>query len=331
MFLLVYNKSHQLLLSIIVLFLTISSLFGQTTFNSTGSPQTYNVPPCTNSLTVTLSGAGGGGPNGGNGAELDLNIPVQPGDVVTIIIGESATGIAGGYPNGGNGAAANTAGDASFGGGGSSMIYVNGVLVAVAGGGGGQGGGTSNASAANGGCASGSGTAGAPFGTGGGNGTQTAGGAPGPPWIATGNSGAAGGYLQGGNGGTDPCYNVAPGGGGGGGYYGGGGGGSDCFASAPYGGGAGGGGSSLIPAGSPCTPNVNSGNGSAVIAPGAGITVSNGGPYCQGSTIQLNCLAPPGSSFAWTGPNGFTSNLQNPTITNSTTANAGTYNLTVSG
>jgi gliding motility-associated-like protein len=34
-------------------------------------------------------------------------------------------------------------------------------------------------------------------------------------------------------------------------------------------------------------------------------------------------------TYSWTGPNGFTSTLQNPTIPNSTTANAGVYNLTV--
>lgn len=325
------NIRIEIYLFIFLLFFCFGSLLGQITFNPTGGPQTYNVPPCTNSLSVTLTGAGGGGPNGGYGAQLNLNIPVQPGDVVTIIIGQSATGTAGGYPNGGNGSAANNAGNASYGGGGSSMIYVNGVLVAVAGGGGGQGGGSTDASAADGGCASGSGTAEAPFGVGGGNGTQTAGGSAGPPWISSGNSGTAGSYLQGGNGGSDPCYNVAPGGGGGGGYYGGGGGGSDCFDLTPYGGGAGGGGSSLIPAGSSCTPNVNSGNGSAVVGTGTGIAASNTGPYCAGSTIQLNGSASPGSVYSWTGPNGFVSNLQNPTIPNATTANAGTYSLTISG
>lgn len=304
------------------------NLYGQNidVFDPTGAPQTYTVPPCTESISIVLSGAGGGGPNGGAGAVLDLTVPVQPGDEVTIIIGESATGVPGGYPNGGNGQTANNAGNASFGGGGSSMIYVNGVLVAVAGGGGGTGGGTQDSGGAGGGCNTGSGNAGAPFGVGGGNGTQTSGGTGGPPWISSGNAGQPGSHLQGGNGATDPCYNNSPGGGGGGGYYGGGGGGSDCYGSAPYGGGAGGGGSSYNPYGNPCTPAQNQGNGQAVVTANTGITASNTGPFCEGETIQLNATDG-ATSYEWTGPNGFTSNVQNPTIPNATLADMGTYNV----
>lgn len=54
---------------------------------------------------------------------------------------------------------------------------------------------------------------------------------------------------------------------------------------------------------------------------------SNTGPYCSGSTIQLSSSG--GTSYSWTGPNGFTSNLQNPTISMSTTAMSGTYTVTV--
>lgn len=323
-------KTSILSLYLILFFTSCSfyNLYGQQidVFGPTGSAQTYTVPPCTESISVVLSGAGGGGPNGGLGAVLDLTVPVQPGDEVTIIVGETATGVAGGYPNGGNGQTANNTGNASFGGGGSSMIYVNGVLVAVAGGGGGTGGGTQDSGGASGGCNTGSGTAGAPFGVGGGNASQTAGGAGGPPWISSGNSGQPGSSMQGGNGATDPCYNNSPGGGGGGGYFGGGGGGSDCFGSSPYGGGAGGGGSSYNPSGDPCTPAQNAGNGQAVVTANAGVAASNSGPYCVGSTIQLNATAG-ATSYEWTGPNGFTSNLQNPTISNATIANAGTYTL----
>ena len=56
-------------------------------------------------------------------------------------------------------------------------------------------------------------------------------------------------------------------------------------------------------------------------------SAANTGPYCVGQTIQLNGSA--GSTFTWTGPGGFTSSVQNPTIANSTTANSGTYNFTV--
>src|SRR5205085_3918553 len=57
-------------------------------------------------------------------------------------------------------------------------------------------------------------------------------------------------------------------------------------------------------------------------------TPSNGGPYCQGATISLSTAAVAGATYAWTGPNGFTSAAQNPTRANATTADAGTYSET---
>lgn len=53
----------------------------------------------------------------------------------------------------------------------------------------------------------------------------------------------------------------------------------------------------------------------------------NTGPYCAGTTIQLN--TPAGNTYTWTGPGGFTSNVQNPSIANSTAGMSGTYNVTV--
>jgi len=46
---------------------------------------------------------------------------------------------------------------------------------------------------------------------------------------------------------------------------------------------------------------------------------------------DLNLIGGPDgmTSYSWTGPNGFTSSVQNPTITGVTAAAAGTYNLTV--
>src|SRR5207237_6601033 len=58
-------------------------------------------------------------------------------------------------------------------------------------------------------------------------------------------------------------------------------------------------------------------------------TATNGGPYCQGATIQLNTPTVASATYAWTGPNGFTSSAQNPTRTNATTADAGTYSVTI--
>ncbi|UBM58001.1 choice-of-anchor D domain-containing protein [Marinilongibacter aquaticus] len=55
---------------------------------------------------------------------------------------------------------------------------------------------------------------------------------------------------------------------------------------------------------------------------------SNSGPFEEGHLIQL--MASGGSSYNWTGPNGFASTLQNPTIANATVAMSGTYTVTVS-
>ena len=52
-------------------------------------------------------------------------------------------------------------------------------------------------------------------------------------------------------------------------------------------------------------------------------------PVCVGNTISLSTTTVVGATYAWTGPNGFTSALQNPSILNSTLAAAGTYSLTI--
>lgn len=50
-------------------------------------------------------------------------------------------------------------------------------------------------------------------------------------------------------------------------------------------------------------------------------------PVCAGTTLTLS--ASTGVSYQWTGPNGFSSAIQNPTINNVTAAAAGTYSVTV--
>jgi len=53
-------------------------------------------------------------------------------------------------------------------------------------------------------------------------------------------------------------------------------------------------------------------------------------PPCVGSPLQLFTDPIAGATYAWTGPNGFTSNLQNPVVsTSATTGLSGTYTLTV--
>ena len=55
-------------------------------------------------------------------------------------------------------------------------------------------------------------------------------------------------------------------------------------------------------------------------------TASNNGPICVGQTLRLFATGTNGT-FAWTGPNGFTSTQQNPTISNAATAASGSYNV----
>lgn len=57
--------------------------------------------------------------------------------------------------------------------------------------------------------------------------------------------------------------------------------------------------------------------------------VNSNSPVCNNSNIQLSATG--GTTYVWTGPNGFTSNLQNPTIPNATAANAGTYTCQITG
>lgn len=63
---------------------------------------------------------------------------------------------------------------------------------------------------------------------------------------------------------------------------------------------------------------------------GCSITASNSGDICSGGTINLNATTVTGGSgYSWTGPNGFTSNQQNPSGVSPPTT-PGTYSYTVS-
>lgn len=59
------------------------------------------------------------------------------------------------------------------------------------------------------------------------------------------------------------------------------------------------------------------------------VIASNNGPICEGQTLNLFETGGDAISWSWTGPNGFTSTAQNPTIANVTAANSGTYTVTV--
>lgn len=72
--------------------------------------------------------------------------------------------------------------------------------------------------------------------------------------------------------------------------------------------------------------NVGSGTTDCSILPPL---VDNDGPYCLGETIHLSAVGQTGATYSWTGPNGFTSTEQNPTIENCTLEMAGTYTCTI--
>jgi hypothetical protein len=112
--------------------------------NATGADQTLVVPTGVNSITVKLYGAGGGGSvlsAGGAGGYVASQIPVTPGETLTIIVGKAGTTgtssstVAGGY--GGGGSTVSTEGGT---GGGRSAIRRSGTELLTAGGGGGGGG-----------------------------------------------------------------------------------------------------------------------------------------------------------------------------------------------
>ncbi|MDX6183338.1 T9SS type B sorting domain-containing protein [Flavobacterium sp. Fl-77] len=58
-------------------------------------------------------------------------------------------------------------------------------------------------------------------------------------------------------------------------------------------------------------------------------TVSSNSPVCIGKTLELKASG--GINYSWTGPNGFTSTDQNPTITNTSTTNIGEYSCLITG
>jgi gliding motility-associated-like protein len=57
------------------------------------------------------------------------------------------------------------------------------------------------------------------------------------------------------------------------------------------------------------------------------VTAANDGPVCEGATINLSCLPAGATSYSWTGPNGYASSLQNPSISSTTPTISGTYSV----
>ncbi|MBI3133774.1 MAG: gliding motility-associated C-terminal domain-containing protein [Bacteroidetes bacterium] len=299
------------------------AVFGQTTvtFPFTGAADSWTVPNCVTSITITVAGAQGGNSLdgagstgstgtpvlGGEGAVVTATIPVTPGDVLDIIVGgQGGLGNVPGFNGGGLGnfSLDGQLVNASAGGGGSTNVNINGSPYIIAAGGGGGGGGSYSFGAetnvgGDGGCTTGQAPSpGSPWiGVGGGGGTQTAPGAGGAPWAGVPTGGYAGIGSTGGNGGM---WNTAPGGGGGGGYFGGGGGGNDGCCTGANGGAGGGGGSSLVPPGAGCTQGANTGNGSVTITYTGGSSSASiaDNLICEGEATTVT-LAGFVSAFEW--------------------------------
>jgi beta-glucanase (GH16 family) len=64
-------------------------------------------------------------------------------------------------------------------------------------------------------------------------------------------------------------------------------------------------------------------------APPPAPTVGNNGPIWEGMTLNLTASTVSGATYGWTGPNGFTSASQNPSLDNATTNIAGIYRVSI--
>ena len=93
--------------------------------------------------------------------------------------------------------------------------------------------------------------------------------------------------------------------------------------------------SPLVPTTYTVTGTTNGCSGTATstvtINPVPTTTAGSNSPICAGVSLNLTAVASvvPGATYSWTGPNGFTSVVQNPTIAAATMAAAGSYIVTV--
>ena len=299
--------------------LALSQGNAQTTFNYTGTAQTYTVPVGVTSLTLDVYGAQGGfgyavpAVGAGLGGRVQASLAVTPGEVLNIYVGgqggAGGTTIGGtaGYNGGGTGGGW-AGGRSGGGGGGASDIrqggsaLTNRVVIAAGGGGTGVNYSTGNRGGDGGGLVGANGLTGTYLGAGA---TQSAGGAP---------NGALG------LGGNAPAGQT--GGGGGGGYYGGG-------ASAWEGGG---GGSSyttpVVVTAVTHTAGARTGNGLIIITPvivyNASIALTTA-IQCFGQTNGVLTATPIGGTapftYSWAPAGG--------TGASTTGIGAGTYTVTV--
>jgi len=326
-----------------------------TTFNYTGSMQTFVVPPCVGSIQIEVSGARGQGGNGGNGGYSKGLLSVIPGQVYNVYVGGQN-----GYNGGGNGWA-----NSPRNGGGASDVRFGGTSltdrIIVAGGGGSSsgdgnytggtgGGGTASGNYCGGGGGSGYSGSGGPGGLNGGTGITAchSGGAGGGGFMSggvascntcyTNSCGTAGTLGTGGNGDTwenGVCYNSYGGtSGGGGGYYGGGG-----SSVGNCGSGGGGGGSSWT--GTLTSPQMIGGNCSGdgiviitimnnSVPPAAPGVITGSSSVCANATGNYSIvLVPNATTYTWTVPVGSVINSGQGTNTINATFGSSSGNITV--
>jgi hypothetical protein len=125
-----FKKPLLLLASVFIQGLASALLMAQTlTFSYTGAVQTFTVPAGVTSLTISASGAQGGGNTGGGlGALMSGDFTVTPGETINIVVGQQGQLQIGGQSQN------------SSGGGGGSFVYRNSSNLLLAAGGGGGGG-----------------------------------------------------------------------------------------------------------------------------------------------------------------------------------------------
>ncbi len=311
---------------------TFSNAQVVTTFDYTGSMETYTVPPGVTEIQIEAYGASGqlitvddyGESSGGLGGYAIGLLSVTPGEVLNIYVGGEGTDGVAGYNGGGTGGlgTAGAGGTLGYGGsgGGASDVRVGGTALAdrviVAGGGGGGGrnyvNGTCVPCGQGGNGGAGGGTAGVDgsdptdpiygvyfnAGAGGGGGTAAVGGAGGAGTEGTpGNPGTLG---VGGNG-----INATQGagsGGGGGGYYGGGAGAAPSSGSGAAGGGGAGGSSYLgTLTDASTTPGLNEGNGQIILTLFCDpiTTEASALEICEGDEVTLTATSPAGGTITF--------------------------------
>lgn len=75
-----------------------------------------------------------------------------------------------------------------------------------------------------------------------------------------------------------------------------------------------------------CTSTVANTYVSVISVP----TATSNAPLCSGQTLNLSATQINGATYAWTGPNSFTSSVMAPSIIGASTADSGSYSVTIS-